>query len=61
MHFDLKTYRSSRSHCIYRIKVTHSDGVEGLLNVVDLAGSERFEPKGTTQQQLGQVYLNNVS
>ena len=33
--------RSSRSHCIYKLKIIRSDGKVGLINVVDLAGSER--------------------
>eukprot|EP01017_Pseudomicrothorax_dubius_P025433 TRINITY_DN2749_c0_g2_i3.p1 TRINITY_DN2749_c0_g2~~TRINITY_DN2749_c0_g2_i3.p1 ORF type:complete len:740 (-),score=122.99 TRINITY_DN2749_c0_g2_i3:59-2278(-) len=37
--------RSSRSHCIYRLKLVNSSKQkEGLLTFVDLAGSERSEP-----------------
>lgn len=43
--------RSSRSHCIYRLKLTHSNGKEGLLNIVDLAGSERSSPKSNTNDK----------
>lgn len=37
---------SSRSHCIYRIKISKTDfdgkKTKGLLNIIDLAGCERF-------------------
>lgn len=37
--------RSSRSHCIYRLRLVNSSKTkEGILNFVDLAGSERSDP-----------------
>ncbi|KAL4434900.1 hypothetical protein ABPG74_021239 [Tetrahymena malaccensis] len=35
--------RSSRSHCIYQIKIYENDQEKGGINIVDLAGSESFQ------------------
>ncbi|EAS07082.2 kinesin motor catalytic domain protein (macronuclear) [Tetrahymena thermophila SB210] len=35
--------RSSRSHCIYQIKIFENDQEKGGINIVDLAGSESFQ------------------
>jgi len=49
--------RSSRSHCIYRLKLIRSDGREGLLNIVDLAGSERADQKSLEDKSAMEVSL----
>jgi Kinesin motor domain len=50
------TNRSSRSHCIYRIKLCNQSGNDGLLTIVDLAGSERCEPKLTDKTMPNDVF-----
>lgn len=50
---------SSRSHCLYRIKITKTDfdgrKTKGLLNIIDLAGCERFSDDIEDPQRLKKV------
>ena len=50
---------SSRSHCLYRIKISKTDfdgkKTKGLLNIIDLAGCERFSDDIEDPQKLKKV------
>ena len=58
--------RSSRSHCVFILKITGSNSKTGetcigCLNLVDLAGSERLKSSGSTGQRLEETKNINSS
>ncbi|XP_045175313.2 carboxy-terminal kinesin 2-like isoform X2 [Mercenaria mercenaria] len=58
--------RSSRSHSVFRLKITGCNDItqeqcKGTLNLVDLAGSERLKESGATGQRLKETQNINKS
>ncbi|XP_041472331.1 carboxy-terminal kinesin 2-like [Lytechinus variegatus] len=58
--------RSSRSHSVFRLKLTGqnqitSENCQGTLNLVDLAGSERLSSSGSTGDRLKETQNINKS
>ncbi|KAL4236725.1 Kinesin-like protein kifc1 [Mactra antiquata] len=58
--------RSSRSHSVFRLKITGANEItgeqcKGTLNLVDLAGSERLKESGATGQRLKETQSINKS
>ncbi|XP_052800185.1 carboxy-terminal kinesin 2-like isoform X2 [Mya arenaria] len=58
--------RSSRSHSVFRLKITGNNTItgetcKGTLNLVDLAGSERLKESGATGQRLKETQNINKS
>lgn len=58
--------RSSRSHSVFRLKITGLNEItqeqcKGTLNLVDLAGSERLKESGATGQRLKETQNINKS
>ncbi|XP_072172005.1 carboxy-terminal kinesin 2-like [Diadema setosum] len=58
--------RSSRSHSVFRLKLTGSNSLtgencQGTLNLVDLAGSERLSASGSTGDRLRETQNINKS
>ncbi|CAL4072226.1 unnamed protein product, partial [Meganyctiphanes norvegica] len=58
--------RSSRSHCVFQIKLTGynvktSESCEGTLSLVDLAGSERLKESGSEGKRLTETQNINKS
>ena len=56
---------SSRSHMVFTLKLTGTDGsggpIRGVLNLVDLAGSERLSRTGATGDRLKEAQSINKS